>query len=83
MKLSYRRAGRLLDYDYAKTAKAHGFAVDRRHGDDLSQFPLEKARLRSVFLLLAMTSGSLLCYGWMIQVKVVRLQGVKHSLRLS
>ncbi|KAF2239360.1 MFS general substrate transporter [Viridothelium virens] len=63
-------SGRLLDYDYAKTAKAHGFVADRRHGEELGQFPLEKARLRSVFVLLTITSGSLLCYGWVMQLKV-------------
>jgi hypothetical protein len=38
-------AGKISDYDYRKTALAHGFSINKVSGDKLLEFPIEKARL--------------------------------------
>lgn len=43
-------SGKLIDRDYRKVAQKHGFPVDKVGGDDLTIFPIEEARLRSIFL---------------------------------
>ncbi|KAI9050386.1 hypothetical protein LZ554_005551 [Drepanopeziza brunnea f. sp. 'monogermtubi'] len=52
--------GRMLNRDYQLTAKAHDFVVDRVGGDNLSNFPIEKARLRTC------VTG----YGWAVERKM-------------
>lgn len=42
--------GLLTDRDYRITAEQHNLDIDRRNGDDLQHFPIEKARLRSIFV---------------------------------
>jgi hypothetical protein len=36
----------IIDRDYQKTAAAAGITVNKTKGDDLSDFPMEKARLK-------------------------------------
>lgn len=62
-------AGRIIDRDYRVVALAHGITPDRRRGDDLDSFPLEKARLRSVFWLVGLYMFLLIGYGWVIQAE--------------
>ncbi|KAI4151127.1 MAG: hypothetical protein L6R39_002109 [Caloplaca ligustica] len=40
---------KVMDHDYKNTAAANGFTVDKTTGDDLTNFPIEKARLRSIW----------------------------------
>ena len=58
-----------MDRDYQTVARAHNFPVDRVKGDDLSQFPIERARLRSSWYFLALTIGSVGGYGWTLAHK--------------
>jgi len=37
--------GKLLNWNYARVAKSIGMSVDRKRGDDLRKFPIERARL--------------------------------------
>jgi predicted MFS family arabinose efflux permease len=62
-------AGRITDYDYRKTALAHGFTIDKVSGDKLVEFPIEKARLRSVWYYIFVSSTSTLGYGWALQTR--------------
>ncbi|KAJ9610599.1 hypothetical protein H2200_005376 [Cladophialophora chaetospira] len=62
--------GRILDRDYKHVARQHGFPVDRRRGDDLTEFPIEKARFRSTFIPLAAVCCVLIAYGWCLHFKV-------------
>jgi|SRR2546423_232534 len=55
-------AGKLKEYDYRKTALAHGFTINRVSGDKLAEFPIEKARPRSVYYYIFMSSTSILGY---------------------
>ena len=52
-------AGKITDYDYRKTVVAHGFTINKASGDKLLEFPIEKARLRTVWLHLRIINISL------------------------
>lgn len=41
-------AGKVMNRDYRVVAAQHGITVDKARGDDLTKFPIEKARFRSV-----------------------------------
>ncbi|KAK2772772.1 hypothetical protein FQN52_004837 [Onygenales sp. PD_12] len=64
-------AGKLLDYDYARTAESLLLPVDRRKGDDLKAFPIEYARLRTCKYFIALCAPLIIGYGWALQSKVV------------
>ena len=55
--------GKLLDRDYLRTAKRYNLPVDKS-SNDLSNFPIEKARLLSVFPLLAISTTATVGFGW-------------------
>lgn len=58
--------GRLMDWNYKKTAEKIGHTVDAVSGDDLETFPIEKARARGSWWLLAIYICTLAGYGWSI-----------------
>jgi MFS family permease len=37
--------GKMMDYNYKRVAREVGFTVDRKRGDDLRHFPIERARI--------------------------------------
>ena len=55
--------GKLLDRDYVRTAKRYNLPIDKST-NDLSNFPIEQARLLSVFPLLAISTIATLGFGW-------------------
>lgn len=55
--------GKLLDRDYTRTAKRYNLPVDKST-NDLSNFPIEQARLLSVFPLLAISTIATVGFGW-------------------
>ncbi|KAK7987567.1 hypothetical protein PG989_007882 [Apiospora arundinis] len=61
--------GKVLDRDYRHTAKKEGIPVDKTRGDDvdLSRFPIEHARLRSVKFSVALCPFFIAGYGWSLQ----------------
>ena len=59
--------GRLLDRNYKKVAAQIGFTIDRKHGDDLRHFPIERARLEIIWPLLVFGLTCVLCYGWALE----------------
>ncbi|KAL2020067.1 hypothetical protein VTK56DRAFT_8871 [Thermocarpiscus australiensis] len=63
-------AGRILDYDYRRTAKSLGFKVDRCKGNDLSAFPIERARLRTCKYSIILCAPFIIAYGWVLQAKL-------------
>ncbi|KAK3941411.1 MFS general substrate transporter [Diplogelasinospora grovesii] len=62
-------AGRLLDYDYQRTARSLGMAIDRRRVDGLATFPIEHARLRTCKYFIVLCAPLIVGYGWALQVK--------------
>ncbi|KAL2005421.1 hypothetical protein VTN00DRAFT_2632 [Thermoascus crustaceus] len=61
--------GRITDRDYRIIAASYGFTTGSSNGEVLSSFPLEKARLRTVWYYIAISSASTLGYGWALQEK--------------
>jgi multidrug resistance protein len=59
--------GRMLDRNYKKVARQIGFAIDRKHGDNLRYFPIERARLEIIWPLLGFGLACVLCYGWVLE----------------
>ncbi|KAF2019297.1 MFS general substrate transporter [Aaosphaeria arxii CBS 175.79] len=62
-------AGRLMDWNYRRVAKKENFTIDRKRGDNLQNFPLERARLHVAVPMLALGTAALLCYGWILEVE--------------
>ncbi|KAI4124109.1 MAG: hypothetical protein LQ338_004981 [Usnochroma carphineum] len=58
-----------MDYDYLKTAAAVGFTVDKTKGDDLTKFPIEKARLRSIWYYVSISTMCTTGYGWTLETR--------------
>ncbi|KAK7935191.1 multidrug resistance protein [Apiospora marii] len=63
------RRGRLLDYNYKLTARTHDLDADRGKEDSLHDFPIEEARLRSVWYLMALSIMATIGYGWALDRK--------------
>ncbi|KAJ5606015.1 hypothetical protein N7510_008796 [Penicillium lagena] len=59
--------GKLVDYNYRRVARKLNFAVDRKKGDDLRAFPIERTRLQTVFPLMALGIAAFLPYGWVLE----------------
>jgi hypothetical protein len=64
--------GEVLNRDYKLAAKAHNIVIDELRGDDLSKFPIEKARLRSVWFFVILCAICIAGYGWSVNKKIVR-----------
>ena len=59
--------GQVSNYDYRWTARHHNLSIDRRKGDEMKDFPIEKARLRTVWLYIFVSATSTLGYGWTLE----------------
>ncbi|KFY38623.1 hypothetical protein V494_04287 [Pseudogymnoascus sp. VKM F-4513 (FW-928)] len=62
-------AGKVMDRDYRIVAAQHGITVDKVRGDDLTKFPIEKARFRSVWWTIGISGASVVGYGWAVERK--------------
>lgn len=69
--LSAFATGRLLDRNFRKTATEQDVAVTRNKADNLSTFPIERARLRTVMPLVFASACLTIAYGWQLQAGVV------------
>lgn len=58
--------GKLMDWNYKMTARQIGHTIDKVSGDDLNHFPIEKARARGSWYILAVYLCALAGYGWAI-----------------
>jgi hypothetical protein len=61
--------GKIMNHDYRATARDHNITINTVTGDDLSDFPIEKARYRSIWYFIAATSTCTTGYGWAVQTK--------------
>ena len=61
--------GKLIDINYKRMAKINNITIDRKGGDDLRYFPIEKARVQVMYPLLALGIAALGAYGWVLQVE--------------
>ncbi|EFY91654.1 hypothetical protein MAC_02244 [Metarhizium acridum CQMa 102] len=62
--LSIIANGHIQDWNYARVARANGFLVDKQRGDDLSKFPIEKARINIVWPLVYVGAAATMGFGW-------------------
>lgn len=58
--------GCLMDWNYKTVAKKIGHTIDKVSGDNLDTFPIERARARGAWWLLAICICALAGYGWSI-----------------
>jgi multidrug resistance protein len=61
--------GYVLDWNYARIARKIGFAISRKRGDDISKFPIEKARIQPIYPILSVGLLVLTGYGWALQAQ--------------
>lgn len=55
---------KIMDYNYKVTAEQIGWSVNNISGDDLTYFPIERARTRGSLWLLIISTATLIGYGW-------------------
>lgn len=61
--------GKLMDWNYRVTARSIGHTINKVSGDDLNNFPIERARARGSYYLLAIYMAALAGYGWSVQAR--------------
>lgn len=63
--------GKLLDYDFARTAKDENIDMTGKKAHTVDGFPIEKARLRSIFYPTYLSAIAIIGYGWALEKKTV------------
>jgi predicted MFS family arabinose efflux permease len=58
--------GKLLNWNYARVARSIGMSVDRKRGDDLRKFPIERARLDLMWPWTGLAVAMLVAWGWVV-----------------
>jgi len=58
--------GKTLNWNYARVAKNMGMSVDRKVGDDLRKFPIEKARLDLMWPWIGLAVAMVIAWGWVV-----------------
>ena len=58
--------GKIMDYNYRTVAREIGWNIDEVGGDDLQDFPIERARSRGSYILLVISTTVLVGYGWAV-----------------
>lgn len=61
--------GKVLDWDYQVTARKMGFAIKKVSGDDVATFPIERARIRSLWYAVVLSIASTAALGWAIETR--------------
>lgn len=61
--------GYILDWNYRRMAKKLGMVISRRRGDDLSNFPIESARIQPIYPTVMLGVAALIGYGWVLQLE--------------
>lgn len=56
-----------MDMNYKRVAKNAGFRIDIKRGDDMRNFPLEKARIQVFIIPLYFGIAAILCWGWVLE----------------
>ena len=56
-----------MDINYKRVAKNAGFRVDVKRGDDMQNFPIEKARIQVFIIPLYVGIATMLCWGWVLE----------------
>ncbi|KAK6517180.1 hypothetical protein TWF506_007055 [Arthrobotrys conoides] len=67
--LSSIGTGKIIDRDFQSVAKKAGIQVNRKKLDDMSKFPLEEARLKSIWYAMGLCIAATISYGWALSRK--------------
>jgi hypothetical protein len=62
--------GKVVDWSFRREAKRIGVTVTKRRQQDLSNFPVEKARLQVAFPMLLLGTICMIIYGWRLHFRV-------------
>ena len=62
--------GFIIDWNYRRTAKKLGIKIDRKRGNSLKDFPIERVRIQVVWPLLLVGAGAYIAYGWVMQAEL-------------
>lgn len=68
--LSAFTTGRIIDWNYARHAARLGFPVQRNRQADLTNFPIERARLEIAMPVIFIGAVAIVTYGWLIHSHV-------------
>ncbi|KAI4162436.1 MAG: hypothetical protein LQ342_004002 [Letrouitia transgressa] len=60
--------GKLLDYEYRRTAQKYGLTVSKST-NEITDFPIEEVRLHSVFYFITISTIATVAYGWTLQAR--------------
>jgi uncharacterized membrane protein YczE len=63
-------SGRLVDWNYRRHCKILGIPVVKNRRQDLTNFPIEKARLQIVLPMFFLSGSLLIAYGWILTKKL-------------
>jgi hypothetical protein len=66
-------SGSLLNNAYRHARTKRGLSTDKVRGDNLDNFPIEKARLSVMWIPMLATALSTVSYGWVLHYKQVRI----------
>lgn len=61
--------GRLLDWRFKVVARQAGIAIDKKRGNNMKDFPLERARVPVALPLVLIGDACMLAYGWVMQAE--------------
>ncbi|EFW99259.1 major facilitator superfamily transporter [Grosmannia clavigera kw1407] len=61
--------GHVLDWNYRRVARNIGFTIDHKRGDDLSDFPIELARIQPMLPLMVLGIFAVIAYGWVLDFR--------------
>ncbi|KAK4544120.1 hypothetical protein LTR36_004618 [Oleoguttula mirabilis] len=62
-------SGKLMDWNFRRTARNIGYVIVKGKSNDLRNFPLERVRIGVVVPMVIIGDAALLCYGWVMQVE--------------
>lgn len=65
--------GRLMNWNYARVARSIGVSADRKRGDDMRKFPIERARLDIMWPWTILAIGMIIAWGWVVDAHDVSL----------
>jgi MFS family permease len=56
-----------MDWNYRRWAKKLNFPLEKKRATDLRAFPIEKARLETLFIIVPICVASYIPFGWVLQ----------------
>lgn len=62
--------GKIMDWNYRRWAKKLNFPLEKNRSTNLQHFPIEKARLQPLFVIVPIGVASYIPFGWVLQYRV-------------